>query len=121
MKESVKMSSFPTVGFNLDSENTTQCDIIFRVVDSFLTYLATEITAAGKNQSSSQFSSPLVAQDIQGVRVPEMVVDPGRVWVEGLYSAVRSRDIPVVHDDRKGKGGITFVSSLLQCFYISPL
>lgn len=48
MEESVKTSSLPTMGFNLDSENMTQYNILFGLVDSFLTYLATEIPTVGK-------------------------------------------------------------------------
>lgn len=48
MEESVKKSSLPTMGFNLDSENMTQYNILFGLVDSFLTYLATEIPTVGK-------------------------------------------------------------------------
>lgn len=36
------------MGFNLDSENMTQYNILFGLVDSFLTYLATEIPTVGK-------------------------------------------------------------------------
>lgn len=48
MEESVNTSSLPTMGFNLDSENMTQYNILFGLVDSFLTYLATEIPTVGK-------------------------------------------------------------------------
>jgi len=55
MEGSVKTS--PTTGFNLDSENTTQYNIILGIVDSFLAYLAAEITIAGQIEAAG---SPLL-------------------------------------------------------------
>lgn len=46
------------MGFDLDSENTTQHNIIFGDVDSFLAYLATE-TMAGKIKAAASPLLPL--------------------------------------------------------------
>lgn len=61
------------MGFNLDFEYRTQCNILSEAVDSFLSYLEGEITMVEKPITS------------YGVSVPEIVVDLGRVETPYSY------------------------------------